>query len=270
MLECARMHTVRLAVILPIGVAFLLIIPKGIASAGTLREEAVGYRVQGFEAQRRGDMPSALAFYQKAAALDPTYPTPRNDIGVLLEDQGRLQDAEQSYQKALELNPPAGDCCVGAPPVLEFDQAGNLLRHWGGPGSGYEWPASNHGITIDYKGNVWLGGNGGPDSQVLKFKGDGTFVYQIGKAGAKGPNSNDTNGGINGTPEPYWPADTTVNPKTNLMYIADGYGNRRVLIVDATDHHWAREITRASDMILARLHTLLGTATVNRIVVNER
>ena len=62
---------------------------------------------------------------------------------------------------------------------------------------------------------------------------DGTFVYQIGKAGAKGPNSNDTNGGINGTPQPYLPADMAVDPKTNLLYIADGYGNRRVLIVDA-------------------------------------
>src|SRR5205085_10779466 len=74
---------------------------------------------------------------------------------------------------------------------------------------------------------------GGDDSQVLKFKADGTFVLQIGKAGMKGPNSNDTNGGINGTPQPYMPADMTVDPKTNLLYIADGYGNRRVLIVDA-------------------------------------
>ena len=53
-----------------------------------------------------------------------------------------------------------------APPVLEFDKAGNLIGHWGGPGEGYDWPNSNHGITVDYKGNVWIGGNGaGPDSQ---------------------------------------------------------------------------------------------------------
>src|SRR6185436_12583582 len=73
----------------------------------------------------------------------------------------------------------------------------------------------------------------GNDSQILKFKPDGTFVYQIGTAGAKGPNSNDTNSGVNGTPGPYWPADMSVDPNTNLLYIADGYGNRRVLIVDA-------------------------------------
>jgi DNA-binding beta-propeller fold protein YncE len=151
-------------------------------------------------------------------------------------------------------------CCVPAPSVLEFDKAGNLLQSWGGPGDpgflenrcrqedGCFWPAREHGIYVDHNDFVYVAGNGqaanfhgqfpwapnfGEDSQVLKFKKDGTFVYQIGKAGAKGPNSNDTNGGINGTPQPFWPADMTVDPKTNIMYIADGYGNRRVLIVDA-------------------------------------
>jgi hypothetical protein len=62
-------------------------------------------------------------------------------------------------------NPPIAQCCAPAPPVLEFDQAGNLIGHWGGPGAGYNWPDSNHGITVDYKGNVWIGGNGrGPQS----------------------------------------------------------------------------------------------------------
>src|SRR5258708_9901018 len=55
-----------------------------------------------------------------------------------------------------------------APPVLEFDKAGNLIGHWGGPGKGYNWPNSNHGITVDFKGNVWIGGNrhtGAPKTQ---------------------------------------------------------------------------------------------------------
>ncbi|HUI82546.1 MAG TPA: hypothetical protein VLY24_31705 [Bryobacteraceae bacterium] len=151
-------------------------------------------------------------------------------------------------------------CCTPAPSVLEFDKAGNLVQAWGGPGDpgflekkcrqqdGCVWPAREHGIYVDHNDFVYIAGNGqarnfhgqypwapsfGNDSHLLKFKTDGTFVLQIGTAGAKGPNSNDTNGGVNGTPEPYWPADMTVDPKTNLMYIADGYGNRRVLIVDA-------------------------------------
>jgi DNA-binding beta-propeller fold protein YncE len=151
-------------------------------------------------------------------------------------------------------------CCVPAPSVLEFDKAGNLVQAWGGPGDpgfldkrcrvqdGCTWPAREHGILVDHQGFVYISGNGqaanfrgqypwapnfGNDSHILKFKSDGTFVYQIGTAGAKGPNSNDTNGGINGTPQPFMVADMSIDPKTNRLYVADGYGNRRVLIVDA-------------------------------------
>jgi len=130
-LKYHRMYTVRSAVAVPVIVAFLLIIPKGITSAGTLREEAVNYRVQGFEAQRRGDLASALTFYQKAAALDATYPTPLNDIGVLLEDQGRLQDAEQSYQKALELNPNYLEAHANLAMLYErMGQKEKAIFHW--------------------------------------------------------------------------------------------------------------------------------------------
>ena len=94
-----RRQTVR------IGFTLLLILPNVIATAGTLREEAINYRVQGYEAQRRGDSANALPLYQKAAALDPTYATPQNDIGVLLEEQGRLEEAERAYQQGLQLNP---------------------------------------------------------------------------------------------------------------------------------------------------------------------
>jgi len=151
-------------------------------------------------------------------------------------------------------------CCIPAPSVLQFDKAGNLLQAWGGPADpgflekkcreqdGCFWPSREHGIFVDHNDFVYVAGNGsgqdfhgqfpwapnfGNDSQVLKFKLDGTFVYQIGRAGAKGPNSNDTGGGINGTPQPFLPADMSVDSNTNLLYIADGYGNRRILIVDA-------------------------------------
>ena len=182
------------------------------------------------------------------------------DSGVLGEAG---KDAKGNPISALGFPRPYGQlagCCLPAPSVLEFDKAGNLLQAWGGPSDpgflekkcrqqdGCFWPAREHGIYVDQNDFVYVAGNGqarnfhgqfpwapsfGNDSQILKFKTDGTFVMQIGAAGAKGPNSNDTSGGVNGTPEPYWPADMTVDPKTNLMYIADGYGNRRVLIVNA-------------------------------------
>src|SRR5678816_1409792 len=94
----------------------------------------------------------------------------------------RPQTVEDNF-KGAALTPPIGKCCTPAPPVLEFDHDGNLIGHWGGPGQGYEWPQSNHGITIDYKGNVWIGGNGDMDTHVLKFSPDGRFLLQIGKQG---------------------------------------------------------------------------------------
>jgi DNA-binding beta-propeller fold protein YncE len=136
--------------------------------------------------------------------------------------------------------PPTAQCCLPAPPVLEFDQAGNLLRHWGGPGNGFDWPVSNHGITIDYKGNVWIGGNnrtaetGPQDDAVLKFTQDGQFLMQIGKPGQSK--------GSNDVENLKQPAKIFVDPKTNEVYIADGYGNHRVIVFDADSgsykRHW--------------------------------
>jgi DNA-binding beta-propeller fold protein YncE len=154
------------------------------------------------------------------------------------------------------------DCCKAAPSVLEFDAAGKLLRAWGGPAdpgfvggkckaeAGCIWPNSEHGIYVDQNDNVWITGNsaaqaansvrtpwtthteGGGDGFLLKFDMDGNFKMRIGGT-PKGPDSNDTNGGINGTPLLYQATDMVRDPKTNRLYISDGYGNRHVLIVDA-------------------------------------
>ena len=148
-------------------------------------------------------------------------------------------------------------CCVPAPSVLKFDQEGNLLDAWGGPADpgfleekcrtedGCFWPVREHGIFVDHNDFVYISGNGqdftgqfawaatfGDDSHVLKFTAEGEFMYQIGHAGMEGPDSGDVDGGPNGTPQPYLVAEMTVDPETNLLYIADGYGNRRILIVD--------------------------------------
>jgi len=192
--------------------------------------------------------------YHRPRALDST------ETGAL---DAAGKDAKGNPISAIGHPRPYGrfsGCCVPAPSVLQFDKSGTLLQAWGGPADpgflekkcrqqdGCFWPAREHGIYVDHNDFVYVAGNGqavnfygqfpwaanfGNDSQILKFKTDGTFVYQIGHAGAKGPNSNDTNGGINGTPQPFLPADMTVDPKTNFLYVADGYGNRRVLIADA-------------------------------------
>jgi DNA-binding beta-propeller fold protein YncE len=138
---------------------------------------------------------------------------------------------------------PIGKCCKVAPPVLVYDQAGTLVKSWGGPGKGYEWPDSNHGITVDSKGNVWLGGNGSKDTQVLKFTGAGEFVFQIGKHGIHN-GSNDV--------ENFWqPTKVFEDVSANEVYVADGYGNRRVIVFDTETgkykRHWGAYGAKPSD-----------------------
>src|SRR5262245_28237895 len=102
-----------------------------------------------------------------------------------------------------------------APPVLEFDAAGALVGSWGGPGAGYEWPQLEHGIYVDDRDNVWLGGGGEKDAQILKFTRDGKFLMQIGHQG-KGQGSNDT-ANLGGA------ANMVVDDAANELYVADGY-----------------------------------------------
>ena len=115
-------------------------------------------------------------------------------------------------------------CCTAAPPVLEFDPEGNLVNSWGGPGEGYTWPSSNHGIAIDDLDNVWIGGNGDSDSHILKFTHAGKFMQQIGVPGRE-PNSGsmDAFGRV---------AKISFDVKNQEAYVSDGYGNKRVAVLD--------------------------------------
>ena len=136
-----------------------------------------------------------------------------------------------------------GKCCKVAPPVLVYDQAGNLVKSWGGPGKGYDWPDSNHGITVDHQGNVWLAGNGSKDTQILKFTGAGAFLFQLGKHGIHN-GSNDVDN--------FWqPTKIWEDVSANEMYIGDGYGNRRVMVVDVATgkykRHWGAYGNKPSD-----------------------
>ena len=169
--------------------------------------------------------------------VDPLWPKPLPNeallgmtIGISIDDQDNVWITHRSSatlnnnEKGAELNPPVAICCRGAPPVIAFNPAGDTIYSWGGPGQGYEWPESMHGIFADSKGNIWLGGNGAKDSQILKFTKDGKFIMQSGHQG-KNAGSND--------PENFGRvAQIYVDPKSNEAFVADGYKNRRVAVVD--------------------------------------
>jgi DNA-binding beta-propeller fold protein YncE len=185
-------------------------------------------------AQGDGDSVMAPKF-----EVDPAFPKALPSNWVLGMSVGVAVDADDHVwmvhrpptispnERGADQSPALGACCIAAPPVLEFDQAGNVLRHWGGAvaGAPYEWPESNHGISIDYKGNVWIGANAANDAQILKFSRDGKFIMQVGHAGKSRGSNDSVNFGA--------PAKIVVDAKTNEAYVADGYKNHRVVVIDA-------------------------------------
>ena len=198
--------------------------------------------------------------------VDPFWPKTLPDewligriAGVAVDSQDRIFALQRPgsltrSELGLMQDPPMSLCCRPAPPVLVFDAEGNLLDSWGGPGEGYDWPGTEHGIFVDHNDNVWVGGEGigdpvtlldhkvhgegNPrcrDHFVLKFTNDGKFLMQIGKAGRTGGN--------NSTEFLGHPADIAVDPEKNEVFVADGYLNKRVIVFDAETaeykRHWA-------------------------------
>ena len=148
-------------------------------------------------------------------------------------------------EKGSTLTPPRSKCCSAAPPVLQFDRAGNLLRSWGGKAKdgSFDWPANEHGIYVDPKGDVWIGGNAVNDGMLLKFTPEGKFLMQIGKASKSE--------GSNSTTQLGRPAHMELDAEANELYVADGYGNRRVIVFDAATgaykRHWGAYGKRPQD-----------------------
>jgi len=224
--------------------------------------------------------------------VDPFWPKPLPNHWILGQTIGVSVDAQdhvwivhnsaslEDNEKHATTNPKIAMCCAPAPNVLQFDQEGNLISSWGGPGQGYDWPDRNHGVTVDYKGNVWIAGNGrgnppvtarGPatgvrgeapvargalneeqvsgvqgyfnDAMVLKFSQAGKFLMQIGKPGQSK--------GSNDTENLRLPAKTYIDRKENEVYVADGYGNHRVIVYDADTgkykRHWGAYGNKPSD-----------------------
>jgi DNA-binding beta-propeller fold protein YncE len=183
--------------------------------------------------------------------VDPFWPKPLpnkwvlgNAIGVGVDSRDHVyivhrQDTMNEAENGAGTNPPTSDCCKGAPPVLEFDPQGNLVKAWGGPGDGYVWPGSNHGISIDKNDNVWIGGNGTNDSHILKFSRDGKLLMQIGTPNMVPLDSTrvkprHTAGNSNSLEHFGRVAKVSLDNAANEAYVSDGYLNKRVAVIDMT------------------------------------
>ncbi len=199
----------------------------------------------GTESDARGTSQAATNF-----EVDPWFPKELPNNWVIGQVTGIAVDADDHVwivhrpgsltdrELGSYTNPPTGMCCDPAPPVIQFDPEGNVVRAWGGPGEGYDWPETGmgvgeHGIHVDHNGYVWIGsGPGGTMAHVLKFTPDGEFRLQIGRAGETG--------GSNNTELLGGPAALEVDPETNEVFIADGYVNRRVIVFDAETGEYRR------------------------------
>ena len=193
--------------------------------------------------------------------VDPHWPKPLPNNWIIGQVAGVAVDSRDHIwivHRPLSLtareagaaqDPPLSECCIPAPSIIEFDQDGNVVQAWGGPDSvevsdegnpirawsaGQRWPQSEHGLFIDHEDNVWMGSNGQSDQVVLKFNQNGKRLLTIGEW--------DVTRGSADTEHLGGPADVAVDPETNEVYIADGYGNRRIVVFDATTgaykRHW--------------------------------
>jgi DNA-binding beta-propeller fold protein YncE len=227
-------------------------------------------------------MASALQPAGPSFKVDPLWPKPLPNhwllgsvTGVAVDARDHVWVVHRGYDSmtarteigAATTPKTADDCCLPAPPVLEFDPAGNLLGHWGGPGDRFDWPVSPGGIAVDAGGSVWIAAAGPPqipgsanaspargnaaagattgrgnaappkptDAQVLKFSRAGEFLLQIGKGGQPGDDTSTT--GLNR------PAGVSIDAAANEVYVADGFGNHRVAVFDANTGAYKRRWT---------------------------
>jgi DNA-binding beta-propeller fold protein YncE len=207
--------------------------------------------------------------------VDPFWPKPLpnhwvlgSTIGLAVDSRDhvfvvhRHQSLNERTEIGLAANPKSAvSCCAPAPPVVEFDPEGNVVGHWGGPGPGYDWPESNHGITVDHMDNIWIGGNGGNDAHILKFTRDGKFLKQFGRPGTRrAPGSTDAEPKYQGNSHDKENfgrvAEVSIDPKANEAYVADGYLNKRVAVLDvgtgALKRYWGAYGNKPDDADLGR------------------
>lgn len=177
--------------------------------------------------------------------VDPYWPKPLPNhwvlgsavgVGIDSRDHVFVIHRRNSFSERNEIgaamDPVTSTCCIPAPNILEFDPDGVLVHSFGGPSDAYTWPVSNHGLTVDSKDNIWIGGNGQGDSHILKFTRGGDFLQQIGVPGQDADSlSTEHFGRV---------AKVSFDAAANEAYVSDGYRNKRVVVLDADSGEFKR------------------------------
>lgn len=176
--------------------------------------------------------------------VDPTWPNEMPDLWIMGAVTGVFVDAQDHVwvthlpetltpeELSAVQDPPLGTCCVPAPVVIEFDGDGNVVRGWGHAETQdvSEFPRNPHGIFVDHNDFVWVGTY--RHHRVMKFTRSGDLVMTLGRYDETA-GSDDT--GLLGGPAGIW-----VDPSDNEVFIADGYGNRRIIVFDGETGEYLR------------------------------
>lgn len=150
----------------------------------------------------------------------------RDHVWLSFRERGGHLDAreDQSY--------PDVPCCLPPPLLLELDPEGRVVSSWRERFDVPDWPAMAHSVYIDFRGNVWVIAR--DQHQVLKFSRDGRHLLTLGEFERTGGSQDVT---LLGRPANVW-----VDEEREEVYVADGYGNRRIIVFDsetgAYQRHW--------------------------------
>jgi DNA-binding beta-propeller fold protein YncE len=169
--------------------------------------------------------------------VDPTWPKPLPGVMVTGRAGGICVDAQDHVFEVNRGDLQDKELSTGtpAPVVLEYDPDGNLVNSWG---DGKTTPKSPHGCFVDNENNFWFVGN--QDGVAQKWTHDGSkLLLQIGTKGV----FDSSTGLFTGRPmnrshtSLFNPADVVTDPTNGDVYVADGYGNRRIVVFDKTGNY---------------------------------
>jgi DNA-binding beta-propeller fold protein YncE len=175
--------------------------------------------------------------------VDPSWPKPLPEGWITGQLGGVCADSHDHIVvvNRRDITAEEAETSQQAPPIIMFDSAGSVIASWGDPNV---VPHSIHGCAFDPDNNVWVGGN--DDGIIQKYSHEGKLLTQIGTRG-KFDSSDGTSKGAsqNASHERFFnPAGIAIDPANGDIYVADGYGNRRVAVFDKNGkflRQWGRQ-----------------------------